>query len=249
MPDILFSHLPGRLFDHRFHTEKVAKDLKKELGDEAEIMVSGVPGIRVECGETSCIFEFITYKYKGQVKEEENQPHVVAPNNETVAQPPTSSMMRSNSLPIPAPFPWLYFVSQQDYTSFLASMSGIPQQGPAPAFRRSNTMSGPYPEHLQHQPGDEVPNNDTEASNIASQEPPFDDGHVVEGRGRGRGGSALHQQGTATPGVLSGQPASLYRARGGGMGSRGRGMDRVRHHSSSSGLMSSVSEEENVTSD
>ena len=59
-----------RLFDHKFHQETVLKDLKEEIGED-EIVVDGFPGIKVQCGKTSCIFEFITYKYKGKVKKEE----------------------------------------------------------------------------------------------------------------------------------------------------------------------------------
>lgn len=246
----------------------MAKDLKKELRDEAEIMVSGVPGIRVHCGETSCIFEFITYKYKGQVKEE-NLPQVVRedpPKNEASAHPPPSSMMRSNSVPVPhfsVPFPWPYFGSQQDYATFIASMSqGIPHQDPTHTFRRSNTMGGPYPEHHQHQqPGEELlhhqqygndgPNNDTAAFLQKSQ---FDASRGAESQGRGRGRSAIPHQGTAIPGAFSGAFSGVQVPRSGGVG-RGRGgngqgdVDRMRRRSSSSGFMSSVSEEDHVTSD
>ena len=56
-------------------------DLKKELGKEAHIVVNEYNGIRVECGSTSCIFEFVTYKYKGKVKK--TQKHEVAHNSYT----------------------------------------------------------------------------------------------------------------------------------------------------------------------
>ena len=54
-----------RLFDHTFHESTVIPALKEEVGTDFQT-VDGCHGITVQCGDTSCVFEFITYKYVGK---------------------------------------------------------------------------------------------------------------------------------------------------------------------------------------
>ena len=61
-----------RLFDDKFHTDRVAKDLSEQLGDEANVMIDKFSGIRVKCGDTECVFEFVAYKYKGTSRDDDD---------------------------------------------------------------------------------------------------------------------------------------------------------------------------------
>jgi len=50
------------LFQKEYHEEEVHPLLKK-LNNIAIISVGGYEGIPVKCGNTPCVFEFVTYKF------------------------------------------------------------------------------------------------------------------------------------------------------------------------------------------
>lgn len=60
-----------RLFDHSFHEDTVLPRLRAEVEPDFR-EVDGAIGITVKCGDTNCIFEFITYKYIGEVERKPN---------------------------------------------------------------------------------------------------------------------------------------------------------------------------------
>ena len=126
-----------RLFNGSIHTETVVKDLRSELGDEAEVPVEGFSGIRVECGDTECIFEFVTYKYNGERRKE--VVHKLPPSNE-VPTPAPSNIERSQSMP---PLPGGSHLAELGL-QFLQNLGGaLGQLGPRPAIpilARSNTF-------------------------------------------------------------------------------------------------------------
>ena len=71
------NHPIFRLFDHSFHENTVLPLLRAEVGPDFR-EVDGSTGITVKCGDTNCIFEFVTYKYIGEAQEEESdQPQTV----------------------------------------------------------------------------------------------------------------------------------------------------------------------------
>ena len=125
------------MFDGSIHTETVVRDLKSELGDEAEVPVEGFSGIRVECGDTECIFEFVTYKYNGEKRKEEvviEQP----PNNDVPTSPP-SNIERSQSLPALA----LAEALGQHILQSLISSTVLASKT-TPPLVRSNTVDGSF---------------------------------------------------------------------------------------------------------
>lgn len=60
---------PYRLFDHSFHENTVLPQLRAEVEPDFR-EIDGATGITVKCGDTNCVFEFITYKYIGEVEKE-----------------------------------------------------------------------------------------------------------------------------------------------------------------------------------
>ena len=220
-----------RLFNHNFHAETVAKDLTKELGEEAQIQVGGIPGIQVKCGDTSCVFEFITYKYEGKVKEDE-QKEQLQPNNNAAAPRATNKMVHSHSLP-----------SQQIGTpnqSYIGPQQHLLQDDTRhpPQVHRRSSMSGPYPDYPEvlHSPGNNLPDNDRQF--IQYQDRPVQ--HYDPNRGGlTRGRAMLGEEIT---------PAPVVRFSRGSSGDQGD-VGRMRRRSSSSGVWSPpgidpVSEEE-----
>ena len=170
----------------------------------------------MKCGDTNCIFEFVTYKYKGKAKQEEDggAPMIVSeqpvPNNDIHVQ--SKHVTRCYSMP-----PQHYGVQhsyaafpQQQFQFMYPPHSPHPAElgyqpspqdthmyghsRPLPVFRRSNTHSGLFPEYpdsLQSvfsPPGVDMPNNDRQLSGSDGNEVQTDSrsGHGVAIRG-GRG--------------------------------------------------------------
>ena len=129
------------MFDGSIHTETVVKDLKTELGEAAEVPVEGFSGIRVECGDTECIFEFVTYKYNGEKRKEEEEVIEQLPNNDVPTSPP-SNIERSLSLPAPALAEALghHILQSLISSTVLASKT-------TPPLVRSNTVDGSLSRH------------------------------------------------------------------------------------------------------
>ena len=76
--------------------------------------VDGFTGVTVKCGDTNCVFEFVTYKYIGDVEEEPPQPKTVtlaellgthSDPTDSDQQPVFIEMDRSQSLPASSQFP------------------------------------------------------------------------------------------------------------------------------------------------
>ena len=76
--------------------------------------VDGFTGVTVKCGDTNCVFEFVTYKYIGDVEEEPPQPKTVtlaehlgthSDPTDSDQQPGFIEMDRSQSLPASSQFP------------------------------------------------------------------------------------------------------------------------------------------------
>ena len=236
------------MFDHKFHKETVLNDLKEQIGNE-EVNVNGFPGIRVKCGDTLCIFEFVTYKYKGKRNKEEDDKvtgvieEPSQPDNE--AHP--EAIERSQSMP-----PYSY-MAQQSYDPsyqqhYHAQSWGYPTQHPPypivggppshnivgpsrirPGLMRSHTIAGPTPEFSDSNrsvfspPGLDVRNNENQ---FYRKEVQFENknGRGLDGGLMGRG--------------ARGRSWRRGPSRGGIGGIEGRnGIPRERH-SSSSGIMS-----------
>ena len=214
--------------------------------------VNGFPGIRVKCGDTLCIFEFITYKYKGKRNKEEDD-KVAGVVDDEPPQPDNEAhpgaIVRSQSMP---PYP---YNAQQLYDPFYqqhydAQSWGYPTpypmgSGPSsnsivgpsrsrPELMRSNTIAGPTPKFPDNNrsdfspPGLDVRNNE---NRIYRKEVQFENtnGHGVGGA-MGRGGRGHFWRDN--------------RSRGGIGGIEGRGGIPRERHSSSSGIMSPLSEED-----
>ena len=237
----------------------MVQDLKKEIGDE-EVIVDGFPGYRVKCGNTNCIFEFVTYKYKGKAKKEEPKEQLQGetvlldvPNNEMPPHPP--SVHRSQSMP-PNPYiiPYHYITPQSFDEQLMMSPPQQPNYAPEfgylpptqeynhphhhhrrPMFRRSHTMSGPHPE-LQESvfspPGEHTPNNEDRSMFQV------DNRRVHGGDGFEKEQSRVQDFGTRSRGFprgMGGVTRGVY-SRGGQGEAHSRS---VRHRSSSSsGIMS-----------
>ncbi|CAI8054891.1 hypothetical protein GBAR_LOCUS29945 [Geodia barretti] len=224
------------LFDGSIHTETVVKDLKSELGDEAEVPVEGFSGIRVECGDTECIFEFVTYKYNGEKRKE-----VVfkpPPSNEVPTQAPTN-IVRSQSMP-PLSAPQQLAEAFGQFFQNLSSVMG--QQGsPTPVFARSNTfpaqLGSSYAAPQPQPPHGIIPNNDTALLENRQQ----------HGRSNG-GGNRLLQAGRGR-GLLRESAVNQSHdqgSRGSVTDPRETGRSR-RRSSSTSGIMSSMSQFDSVS--
>ena len=87
--------------------------LRAEAGPDFR-EVDGFTGVTVKCGDTNCVFEFVTYKYIGDVEEEPPQPktvtlaeHVGTHSDPTDSdqQPVFIELDRSQSLPASSQFP------------------------------------------------------------------------------------------------------------------------------------------------
>ena len=183
-------------------------------------MVEGYSGIRVNCGNTECVFEFVTYKYNGTIKKEEVMP--AAPPNNDAAPPPSSGLARSQSMP-----PAVNTVAEQLGHQVLQLLLTTHQ------LTRSHTVDGSFPSRSGSVASDVFPNNNAASLTQQQDNRRGSDGapQVVRGRGRALTRETSHQQGHG-PGVNR------------SMGERGRS----RHRSSSSGFVSptqfeSVSEE------
>ena len=152
---LFFSFHIFRLFDHKFHQETVLKDLKEEIGED-EIVIDGFPGIRVQCGETSCIFEFITYKYKGKVKKEEagtNRDQLEFEQSMPDNDLQQKQVSRSQSMPAPSlgtpyqitPYSSDPHTQPQHYDPQYPTEMQMHGRRQHHHFMRSNTYSGPMP--------------------------------------------------------------------------------------------------------
>ncbi len=69
--------LYSRLFDSKFHRKKV----RDKIPLESRHTVDRLPGIKVECGTTSCVIEMIAYKFIGKVFDVHKVPFAAAPLN------------------------------------------------------------------------------------------------------------------------------------------------------------------------
>jgi hypothetical protein len=225
------------LFDGSIHTETVVKDLKTELGEAAEVPVEGFSGIRVECGDTECIFEFVTYKYNGEKKKE-----VVfkpPPNNEVPAQAPTN-IERSQSMP-PLSGPQLAEAFGQLFQSLSSVMR---QQGsPTPVLARSNTLPAQLRSSYVAPPPPQgiIPNNDRALLQNRQQRLDNHGGSngggnrvLLAGRGRGlmRESAVIQSHDPGSRGSVS-EPREMGRSR--------------RRSSSTSGIMSPLSQFDSVS--
>ena len=188
-------------------------------------MVEGYSGIRVNCGNTECVFEFVTYKYNGTIKKEEVMP--AAPPNNDAAPPTSSGLTRSQSMP-PT-------VAEQLGHQVLQLLISNQQSAPVMMYplTRSHTTDGSFPSRSGSVASDVFPNNNAASLTQQLDNRRGSDGapQVVRGRGRALIRETSHQQGHGL---------GVNRS----MGERGRS----RHRSSSSGFVSptqfeSVSEE------
>lgn len=94
-----------RLFDHSFHEDTVLPRLRAEVEPDFR-EVDGAVGITVKCGDTNCIFEFITYKYIGEVERKPNATlveHTPGSNDEplTRMEPHTTTQDGNRLQPMP----------------------------------------------------------------------------------------------------------------------------------------------------
>ena len=134
--------------------------LKEEVGTDFQI-VDGCHGITVQCGDTSCVFEFITYKYIG--KTEKHQPPQLRtladileeegefPNDDFSSPPMIRDLRRSKSSPEPNE----YVRKKERYFGGNPSQNRLQQQTSMPA-RASPNNDQPYAyssahRTLQHQ--------------------------------------------------------------------------------------------------
>lgn len=81
MRDIPSPPYTRRLFDHSFHEETVLPQLRAEVEPDFR-EVDGATGITVKCGDTNCVFEFVTYKYIGEVERKPMVEHTQGLNAE-----------------------------------------------------------------------------------------------------------------------------------------------------------------------
>ena len=201
-------------------------------------MIDGFSGIRVNCGDTECVFEFVAYKYKGTSRDDDDNDE--SSNGDPIPPPPHGNLTRSQSMPPLANIAEL--LGQHMLNSLMTNPMSPPLQ---PQLIRSNTTDGSFPGRSGSipfsPPGSDVfPNNDVQLL-LQQKGIRRASGDGVAGVGRGRG-RAISREAMLHHSCVTQRGRSV-----GGLGERWG----HRQHSSSSGFVSppsthfeSVSEEE-----
>ena len=203
-------------------------------------MVEDFSGIRVECGDTECIFEFVTFKYKGEKRKDPTiKPAPLPPptsSQQVPAPPPSNVMERSKSMPTPIP-PQVsealeYFFHTLGGTFGQLRSPTPPSETLIPVRDRSSSV----PQNVTLA----TPNNDAAAQAKSGQQLLPDNNRressngAVNGGTRRGGGRGLIRMAPMTQSLDSGSRGSVSE-----QGGRGRS---YRRSSSTSGIASSSSQ-------
>ncbi len=161
----------GRLFDHTYHSGDIYQKLQVEVGFHD---VEGTPGIRVDCDDVPCIFEFVAYKFKGNPPQdgscskeggggEGNEPDA---GNLSAATPHTQQEDEEGSEPDPE--------------ELIRLIGALPAPPDPTRYRRAN------PDQSENHTREAAPNNSDPSNQTASpqnhsQLPTFDNnGHPLQ---------------------------------------------------------------------